>query len=158
MISTAITTGEYCIRSGPIQPQLLGIRLKHLVRPNWNSVHNANRLPSFSHKHHGLKYSNHWRRWLHVTYDLRLRVFVNNLLLYRGGSIVADFLASNNTLIKREHISAAVRSEEQAKALSKLGINVLQLDLTDEKAVVESLLRHDSTKLSTIRFNRGGIG
>jgi uncharacterized protein YbjT (DUF2867 family) len=48
-------------------------------------------------------------------------------------------------LIKKEHISAAVRTEEQAKALNKLGINVLQLDLTDEKAVVESLLRHQST-------------
>jgi hypothetical protein len=86
-------------------------------------------------------------------YDLRLGVFVNNWLLYRGSSLVADFLASNNTLIEKEHINAAVRSEEQAKALSKLGINVLQLDLTDEKAVVESLLRHDSTKLSTIRWN-----
>lgn len=31
-----------------------------------------------------------------------------------------------------------VRSEEQAKTLSNLGINVLRLDLTDEKAVVRS--------------------
>ncbi|KAL9086375.1 MAG: hypothetical protein Q9165_007161 [Trypethelium subeluteriae] len=55
----------------------------------------------------------------------------------------ADFLISNNALIAKDNISAAVRSEEQAKALSNLGINVLQLDLTDENAVIESLLRYD---------------
>lgn len=59
-----------------------------------------------------------------------------------------DFLASKNIQIKKEHITAAVRSEEHAKVLSKLGVSVLQLDLTDEKGVVESLLRHDSTNLS----------
>ncbi|KAF4612842.1 hypothetical protein G7Y89_g15531 [Cudoniella acicularis] len=59
---------------------------------------------------------------------------------YLGGSLVADFLASNSTQFRKENITAAVRSEEQAKTLSKLGINVLQLDLTDEKVVVESLL------------------
>ena len=63
--------------------------------------------------------------------------------------MVADFLANSNSLIKKEHISAAVRSEEQAKVLSKLGINVLQLDLTDENAVVEALLRHDSTEFGS---------
>ncbi|KAI9832678.1 MAG: hypothetical protein M1819_004263 [Sarea resinae] len=62
---------------------------------------------------------------------------------YIGGSVVADFLASNSTLIKKEQITAAVRSAEQANALSKSGINVLQLDLTDEKAVVDSVLRHN---------------
>ncbi|MCJ1432429.1 hypothetical protein MMC27_001785 [Xylographa pallens] len=62
---------------------------------------------------------------------------------YIGGSIVADFLANNNNLIRKAHIVAAVRSEEQAKSLSKLGITVLQLDLTDENAVVEALLRYN---------------
>ena len=59
---------------------------------------------------------------------------------------MADFLASSNTLIKKQRIIATVRSEEQAKAVSKLGISVLQLDLTDEEAVVESFLHHESTK------------
>lgn len=45
--------------------------------------------------------------------------------------------------MKKENIIAAVRSEEQVKSLSKLGITVLQLDLTDESAVVESLLKHN---------------
>lgn len=78
-------------------------------------------------------------------YDIPSGAFVNNWLLYRGGSVVADFLAGKNIRIEKEHICVAVRSKEQAKALSKLGINVLQLDLTDEKTVVESLLRCEST-------------
>ena len=51
--------------------------------------------------------------------------------------------------MKEAHIIAAVRSEEQAKSLSKLGINVLQLDLTDENAVLETVVGHDSMNLST---------
>ncbi|RDW59919.1 hypothetical protein BP6252_13006 [Coleophoma cylindrospora] len=62
---------------------------------------------------------------------------------YIGGSLVADFLARNSPLIKKDQIHAAVRSDEQAEALSKLGIHVLQLDLTNEDAVVESVLRHN---------------
>jgi hypothetical protein len=77
-------------------------------------------------------------------YGLYLRVFVNYWLLYSGGSLVADFVASKK--IDRKNITATVRSEEQAKILSKLGINVLQLDLADEKAVVENVLAHNSTK------------
>jgi saccharopine dehydrogenase-like NADP-dependent oxidoreductase len=47
-------------------------------------------------------------------------------------------------VLKRSRITAVVRSDEQAKLLSESGINVLQLDLTDEKAVVESLVKHNS--------------
>jgi uncharacterized protein YbjT (DUF2867 family) len=47
-------------------------------------------------------------------------------------------------VLKRSRITAAVRSDEQAKLLSESGINVVQLDLTDEKAVVESLVKHNS--------------
>lgn len=43
---------------------------------------------------------------------------------------------------------AAVRSEAQAQALSKLGINVLRLDLSDEESVVESLHAYDSTEVA----------
>ncbi|EAQ82880.1 hypothetical protein CHGG_11056 [Chaetomium globosum CBS 148.51] len=39
--------------------------------------------------------------------------------------------------------AAGYMSEEQAIALSKLEITVLQLDLTNENAVVESILRHN---------------
>ena len=62
----------------------------------------------------------------------------------RGGSLVADFLASNNALIQKQHFFAAVRSEEQAKAISSLGVNVLQLDLADETAVTNTLLKYES--------------
>ena len=63
---------------------------------------------------------------------------------------MADLLASDNPLIKKENIFAAVKSEEQANALSKLDISVLRLDLTDEKAVIESVLHHNSMTLSLI--------
>ena len=65
--------------------------------------------------------------------------------------MLADFLARSDSLIEKNNISAAVRSEEQANILSKLGINVLKLDLTDEKAVVEGLLSNNSTKPSVLR-------
>jgi uncharacterized protein YbjT (DUF2867 family) len=65
--------------------------------------------------------------------------------------MLADFLARSDSLTEKNNISAAVRSEEQANILSKLGINVLKLDLTDEKAVVEGLLSNNSTKLSALR-------
>jgi hypothetical protein len=65
--------------------------------------------------------------------------------------MLADFLTRSDSLIEKNNISAAVRSEEQANILSKLGINVLKLDLTDEKAVVEGLLSNNSTKPSALR-------
>ncbi|KAI9706233.1 MAG: hypothetical protein M1820_004808 [Bogoriella megaspora] len=71
------------------------------------------------------------------------KILVTGAAGYIGGSIVADFIASNRLQIKKENIFAAVRSEEQAEAISRSGITVLQLDLTDEGAVVASLLRYD---------------
>ncbi|KAF2792902.1 NAD(P)-binding protein [Melanomma pulvis-pyrius CBS 109.77] len=61
---------------------------------------------------------------------------------YIGGSILADLIARSSSLIKKANISAAVRSEEQVQALSKLGINVLRLDLSDEKAVAEAVIQN----------------
>ncbi|CAJ2501453.1 Uu.00g043060.m01.CDS01 [Anthostomella pinea] len=58
---------------------------------------------------------------------------------YIGGSIVADFLALNSDVIKAANISATVRTDEQARSLSSLGINVLQVDLTDQTAVAEAV-------------------
>ena len=68
-------------------------------------------------------------------------ILVTGAAGYIGGSIVADFLASNK--FEKEQVIAAVRSEEQAEAMSELGINVLRPDLSNEKTVVESILRHD---------------
>jgi hypothetical protein len=121
-----------------------------LARPSYqNSVHSAKTSPFCNRKHDGPKYPNHWSSRLHVIAFPPLWV-VNTDFLNRGGSLIADFLASNNPLPKKQNIIAAVRSEEQAKALSKLGISVLQLDLNDEEAVVGRILQHNSMKLYTL--------
>ncbi|KAI1378883.1 NAD(P)-binding protein [Hypoxylon crocopeplum] len=62
---------------------------------------------------------------------------------YIGGSILADFISRTTSLIKAVNISAAVRTEEQAKSLSKLGVNVVQVNLKDETAVREAVLGNE---------------
>ncbi|KAH8659991.1 hypothetical protein BX600DRAFT_467051 [Xylariales sp. PMI_506] len=63
---------------------------------------------------------------------------------YIGGSIVADFAkGGSDSLIKSQNVIAAVRSPEQAEAFSKLGVDVLQLELLDEPAVVKAVLDHN---------------
>ncbi|EWZ93806.1 hypothetical protein FOWG_06457 [Fusarium oxysporum f. sp. lycopersici MN25] len=54
------------------------------------------------------------------------------------GSIVANLLSKHPETTKQQ-VFAAVRTDEQAKALSTLGINVLKLDLSDEQAVVNEI-------------------
>ncbi|KAG4412740.1 hypothetical protein IFR04_014137 [Cadophora malorum] len=71
------------------------------------------------------------------------KILITGAAGFIGGSILADFLASSNPLLKKDNISAAVRSQEQADALSKLGINVIRLDLGDEEAVVAAILGND---------------
>lgn len=46
--------------------------------------------------------------------------------------------------IKAATVSAAVRSDEQAQQLSKMGISVIQVDLSDETAVIEAVLGNES--------------
>ncbi|KAF2251858.1 NAD(P)-binding protein [Trematosphaeria pertusa] len=72
----------------------------------------------------------------------------NNILItgaagYIGGSVLANFISRTSGPIKAAQISAAVRSEEQAQKLSKLGVNVIQVDLVDETAVKEAVLRNE---------------
>ncbi|KAI1105789.1 NAD(P)-binding protein [Jackrogersella minutella] len=59
---------------------------------------------------------------------------------YIGGSVLAEVISRTGGLINAENISAAVRTEEQAQSLSKLGVNVIQVDLNDEGAVNEAVL------------------
>ena len=61
---------------------------------------------------------------------------------------MADFLAGSTPLLQKHQIHAAVRSDEQAKAVSKLGIDVLQLDLKDEAAVFEAISSRKSMGLA----------
>ncbi|KAI0837093.1 NAD(P)-binding protein [Hypoxylon sp. FL0890] len=62
---------------------------------------------------------------------------------YIGGSILAEFICRASGPIKTANISAAVRTEEQVRSLSKLGVNIIQVDLSDEAAVSEAVLRNE---------------
>ncbi|CZR39097.1 uncharacterized protein FPRO_05711 [Fusarium proliferatum ET1] len=68
-------------------------------------------------------------------------ILVTGAAGYIGGSIVADLL-SKHPEITKDQIVAAVRTDEQAKALSTPGINVLKLDLSDEQAVINEISSH----------------
>lgn len=61
-----------------------------------------------------------------------------------GGSLLAELVSRQNGPIKTLNISAIVRSEEQAQALAKLDVNVIQADLKDEKSMSEVILRNES--------------
>ncbi|CAI6092743.1 unnamed protein product [Clonostachys chloroleuca] len=60
-----------------------------------------------------------------------------------GGSVVATLIARNTAPVKDINISTVIRSDDQAKALSKLGINVIQADLFDEKAILDAVLNNE---------------
>ncbi|CAH0025986.1 unnamed protein product [Clonostachys rhizophaga] len=60
-----------------------------------------------------------------------------------GGSLLADLLARADSPIKNAKLFAAARSDEQVKSVSKLGINVLQVDLTDEKSVLDAVVKNE---------------
>ena len=68
-------------------------------------------------------------------------------MFHSGGTILADFLARTDGPIKDSKIHAAVRTTEQVKALAKLGVNVIQVDLTDENAVLTTVIDKKSTTL-----------
>lgn len=63
--------------------------------------------------------------------------------------MLANFLRYTNGPIKSAKFSAAVRTPEQAKALSKLAVGVVQLDLTDPEAVARAILSHESVLIET---------
>ncbi|VUC22173.1 unnamed protein product [Clonostachys rosea] len=60
-----------------------------------------------------------------------------------GGSLLADLLSRTDGPIKNAKIFAAARSDEQVESVSKLGINVLQIDLMDEKSVLNAVLKNE---------------
>ncbi|CAG9986513.1 unnamed protein product [Clonostachys byssicola] len=60
-----------------------------------------------------------------------------------GGSVVATLIARTTAPVKDINISTIIRSDDQAKALSKLGINVIQADLSDEKAILDAVLNNE---------------
>ncbi|KAI1459922.1 NAD(P)-binding protein [Annulohypoxylon moriforme] len=72
-------------------------------------------------------------------------ILVTGAAGYVGGSVLAELLSRTRTssLIKVANLSAAVRTSEQVQALSKLGVNVIQLNLSDETSVAEAVLRNE---------------
>ncbi|KAL3480460.1 hypothetical protein BJX99DRAFT_254451 [Aspergillus californicus] len=71
------------------------------------------------------------------------KILITGAAGYIGGSLIGDFLSAKTPSISKDQLVAAVRSTEQADALSKLDIPVLQLDLADENAVIDAILYHN---------------
>lgn len=64
--------------------------------------------------------------------------------LYSGGSLLTDLLKAQASPVQNAVITAAVRSADQAAKVAKLGINVIQLDITNAKAVNEAVIGNES--------------
>ncbi|KAL9071885.1 MAG: hypothetical protein Q9157_005311 [Trypethelium eluteriae] len=62
---------------------------------------------------------------------------------YIGGSVLAEFISRTSGPLKAANVSAAVRSEEQVQSLSKLGVNIIQVDVSNESAVKEAVISND---------------
>ncbi|KAI1750975.1 hypothetical protein F4782DRAFT_230048 [Xylaria castorea] len=71
-----------------------------------------------------------------------LSILVTGAAGYIGGSVIAALLSANAHL-PTKNVFAAVRTEEQAQSLRSAGINVLRLDLQDEKEVAEAVVRNE---------------
>lgn len=56
---------------------------------------------------------------------------------------MADFVAGIVPSVKQKNIVAAVRSEEQAKAIVDTGVKAIRLDLSNADAVIDSIQAHD---------------
>ncbi|KAI1733606.1 hypothetical protein F4680DRAFT_394717 [Xylaria scruposa] len=69
-------------------------------------------------------------------------ILVTGAAGYIGGSVLAAFLSANIRL-PTKNLFAAVRTEEQAQSLHSLGINVLRLNLQDEKEVAEAVVQNE---------------
>lgn len=67
-----------------------------------------------------------------------------------GGSVLA-YLTSDSTSIDAKTIIAAVRSKEQAIALTEAGFNAQQVSLDDEDSITKLILQNESTSPSIHR-------
>jgi uncharacterized protein YbjT (DUF2867 family) len=83
-------------------------------------------------------------------------LFIRSSYEHSGGSLVAEFISRKSGPIKEANSSAAVRSEEQAESLSKLGVNVIQIDLSDEASMAEALL-HNESALTYLNYQTGEL-
>ncbi|RSL43276.1 hypothetical protein CEP54_015150 [Fusarium duplospermum] len=69
-------------------------------------------------------------------------VLITGAAGYIGGSVLADLLFHSNDTFKDTKFFAAVRAQEQAESVSKLGVDAVQVDLNDKAEVEEAVLRN----------------
>ncbi|CAG7562415.1 unnamed protein product [Fusarium equiseti] len=62
---------------------------------------------------------------------------------YIGGSIIADILSRKDETIKAASLFAAVRSQDQVDKIAKIGVQTIQLDLSDKLAVEEAVTKNE---------------
>ncbi|KAI0021086.1 hypothetical protein F4780DRAFT_739035 [Xylariomycetidae sp. FL0641] len=74
---------------------------------------------------------------------MSLNILVTGAGGYIGGSLYAHLKSGAGGMVQPEKIHAVVRTQEQAESLSALGTNVLQADLSDEKALLGYVLRNE---------------
>ena len=64
---------------------------------------------------------------------------------YSGGSVIAGLLNPEQGGLHPGNLTAIVRTDDQAQKLANLGINVLNIDLTDGQAVTDAVSSRNST-------------
>ncbi|KAM0424376.1 hypothetical protein ACHAPT_010524 [Fusarium lateritium] len=70
-------------------------------------------------------------------------VLVTGAAGYIGGSVLADLLLHANDSFKNVKFYSAVRTQEQVERVSKLGIDVVHVDLNDKATVEEVVLQNE---------------
>ncbi|KAF2738011.1 NAD(P)-binding protein [Polyplosphaeria fusca] len=69
-------------------------------------------------------------------------ILVTGAAGYIGGSVLTEFASQTTGPIKGSTLHAAVRTDEQVKAVSGPGVNAIQLDFSNQKAVTEAVLNN----------------
>ncbi|KXS94225.1 hypothetical protein AC578_10919 [Pseudocercospora eumusae] len=62
---------------------------------------------------------------------------------YIGGSVLTHLAAGQVDSIHKDNLFAVVRSTAQVEAIRKLGVNVIQLDLEDARAVMQTVTKNN---------------
>ncbi|KAH7128021.1 hypothetical protein B0J13DRAFT_646173 [Dactylonectria estremocensis] len=74
---------------------------------------------------------------------MSLNILITGAAGYIGGTLLNTLLAAEQTGILPEQIIAVVRSEEQKRSVSTLGVTVVGLDLSDNEEMIKVILKHN---------------